>query len=462
MKKISMILNTDSYKVSHYEQYPEGTTNVFSYIESRGGEYDHTLFFGLQAFIKDYLLTPITIDDINEGEEVYKLHGVPFNRKGWMHILMRHDGYLPIRIKAVREGTIVPTHNVLVTVENTDPKVPWLTSYVETALLRAIWYPTTVATISNSIRKVIKSYLEDTSDNIDGLPFKLHDFGARGVSSLESSAIGGTAHLANFKGTDNPPALMFAREFYNEHMAGFSIPAAEHSTITSWGRNHEKDAYENMLKKFAKPGSIVAVVSDSYDLWNAISNIWGTALKQQVIDSGATIVVRPDSGNPADVVVRSCILLDEKFGSTVNKKGYKLLNNVRVIQGDGINEQSIKDILARVKIAGYSTDNIAFGMGGALLQHMNRDTEKFAMKASAAKVGGEWRDVFKDPVTDFGKKSKKGRLELYFNHMNNTYHTDVEGSDRVHLPSLELVYEDGKLVRDESLSLIRERVNAQN
>jgi len=458
---MNMILNTDSYKVSHFAQYPEGTTNVFSYIESRGGEYDHTLFFGLQAFIKEYLLKPITYEDIAEAKEVYALHGVPFNEAGWKHILLQHNGFLPIKIKAVREGTIVPTHNVLVTVENTDPEVPWLTSYVETALLRAVWYPTTVATISHSIRQIIKERLDTSANNLDGLDFKLHDFGARGVSSLESAAIGGAAHLVNFKGTDNVPALMFARKYYNEHMAGFSIPAAEHSTITSWGKEHEEDAYANMLKQFAKPGALVAVVSDSYDLFNAIENIWGGTLRQQVIDSGATLVVRPDSGNPTDIVAHSVVLLDKKFGHTLTKDGYKLLNNVRVIQGDGINEQSIKDILARLWMMGYSADNVAFGMGGALLQHMNRDTQKFAMKASAVKVNGVWRDVFKDPVTDFGKKSKKGRLELYYNHINNTYHTDIEGSDHVHNPVLEVVYEDGKLVREESLSLIRERVKAQ-
>jgi nicotinamide phosphoribosyltransferase len=458
---MNMILNTDSYKTSHYLQYPEGTTNVFSYIESRGGEYDHTLFFGLQAFVKEYLMKPITLADISEAEQVYKLHGVPFNKAGWERIYYRHKGFLPIKIKAVREGTIVPTHNVLVTVENTDPALPWLTSYVETALLRAIWYPTTVATISHSIKKVIRKALADTADSLDGLGFKLHDFGARGVSSYESAGIGGTAHLVNFLGTDNVPALMFARKYYDEHMAGFSIPAAEHSTITSWGKTHEIDAYDNMIKQFAKSGSIVAVVSDSYDLWNAITNIWGTALKQKVIDSGATIVIRPDSGNPADVVVRAAILLDEKFGSVVNSKGYKVLNNVRIIQGDGINEQSIKDILARLVIAGYSADNVAFGMGGALLQHMNRDTQKFAMKASAAKVNGEWRDVFKDPVTDFGKRSKKGRLELYFNHMSNTYTTELESSDHVHYPQLETVYENGELVRFQSLGAIRDLANSQ-
>ena len=454
---MNIILNTDSYKTSHFVQYPEGTTNVFSYIESRGGEYNHTLFFGLQAFVKEYLLKPITKADIDEAEEVYQLHGVPFNRAGWEHILTVHNGYLPLKIKAVKEGTIVPTHNALVTVENTDSELPWLTSYVETALLRAVWYPTTVATISQSIRTAIKVRL----DSLDGLDFKLHDFGARGVSSLESAALGGLAHLVNFKGTDNVPALMYARKYYGEHMAGFSIPAAEHSTITSWGREHETDAYANMLKQFAKPGALVAVVSDSYDLFNAVENIWGKELRQQVIDSGATVVIRPDSGNPVDIVAKTAVLLDKQFGSTTNGLGHKVLNNVRIIQGDGINEQSIKDILARLQMLGFSADNVAFGMGGALLQHMNRDTQKFAMKASAAKVNGEWRDVFKDPVTDFGKRSKKGKLELFYDNITHTYSTARETEENNQFRMLETVYENGKLLRDQTLADIRQIAEIQ-
>ena len=453
---MNIILNTDSYKTSHFLQYPEGTTNVFSYIESRGGEYDRTLFFGLQAFIKEYLLKPICLRDIQEAEEVYELHGVPFNKQGWIDILRKHKGYLPLKIRAVKEGTIVPTHNVLVTVENTDEEFFWLTSYIETALLRAVWYPTTVATISNNIRNIIKYRL----DSLDGLDFKLHDFGARGVSSLESSALGGLAHLVNFSGTDNVPALMYARKYYGEHMAGFSIPAAEHSTITSWGREHEADAYANMLKQFAKPGSVVAVVSDSYDLFNAVEKIWGQELRQQIIDSGATVVIRPDSGNPVDIVAKTAVLLDKNFGSTINDRGLRVLNNVRIIQGDGINEQSIKDILARLEMLGYSADNVAFGMGGALLQHMNRDTLKFAMKASAVKVNGEWRDVFKDPVTDFGKRSKKGRLDLFYNVMTDTYSTEREDEDLVNMRMLETVYENGQLIRDQSLAQIRQLAKA--
>ena len=408
----NIILNTDSYKVSMFKQYPAGTTGVYSYIESRGGRYDRTVFFGLQAFIKEYLLEPITQADIDIADELLTAHGEPFNRAGWQYILDKHNGYLPVVIRAVPEGTVVPVKNVLATIENTDPECFWLTTWLETALLRAIWYPTTVATQSYTIKQVILHYLEMTGDP-SLIDFKLHDFGARGVSSMESASIGGAAHLVNFMGSDTISGILFAREYYGAGIAGFSIPAAEHSTITSWGRDNEVKAYENMLTQFAKPGSIVAVVSDSYDIFNAASKLWGEELKQKVIDSGATVVIRPDSGDP-DVVCRKLVaILGEKFGYTTNAKGYKVLNNVRLIQGDGVNEHTIRTILGGFQAYGWSADNIAFGMGGALLQQLDRDTQKFAMKCSSARIDDVWVDVQKDPVTDSGKKSKAGRVTLW-------------------------------------------------
>ena len=410
----NILLNTDSYKVSMFKQYPANTTGVYSYIESRGGVYDETVFFGLQAFIKEYLLDPITQADIDIADEILSAHGEPFNRQGWEYILRVHGGYLPVVIRAVPEGTVVPVKNVLATIENTDPECFWLTTYLETALLRAVWYPTTVATQSKSIKNVIAGFLERTGD-INGLNFKLHDFGSRGVSSLESAGLGGAAHLVNFMGTDTVSGLLFAREYYNAGIAGFSIPAAEHSTITSWGRENEASAYRNMLQQFGREGAIFAVVSDSYDVFNATENIWGDELKAEIIDSGATVVIRPDSGDPEAVCVRLVQILAKKFGYTTNDKGFKVLNNVRLIQGDGINERVIRNILGHFSVLGYSADNIAFGMGGALLQGINRDTQKFAMKCSSAQINGKWIDVQKDPITDSGKKSKAGRVTLWTN-----------------------------------------------
>ncbi len=420
MINTNQLLNTDGYKPSHWMQYPPGTEALHLYISSRGGDYAQTCFFGLQAYIREYLMKPITAHDVNEAAEFYANYGVPFNKEGWDLVVRRHGGHMPVRISAVPEGTLVPTGMPLVVIESTDPDLFWVPSFLETQLLRAIWYPTTVATISWHIKQTIKRFLNETSDNTEGqLPFKLHDFGARGVSSAESAELGGMAHLVNFRGTDTVTAVLAAMHYYEgpldlgfenvSNIAG-SIPAAEHSTITSWGRDREVDAYRNMLKSYGKVGGIFAVVSDSYDIYKAVSEHWGTTLRQEVIDSGAVLVVRPDSGNPVQVV-RECVKrLDATFGSDVNTKGYKVLRHVRVIQGDGINGDVIESILETLRADGYAADNVAFGMGGALLQKCDRDTQKFAMKCSAAKVYGEWIDVFKDPITDAGKASLKGRV----------------------------------------------------
>ena len=458
--KTSIILNTDSYKVSMYCQYPFGTTGVYSYIESRGGRYDKTVFFGLQAFIKEYLLEQITQADIDFAAEILTAHGEPFNREGWEYILRVHNGYLPVVIRAVPEGTVVPVKNVLATIENTDPNCFWLTTWLETALLRAIWYPTTVATQSWHIKQVIKDFLEKTGDP-STINFKLHDFGARGVSSLESAGIGGAGHLVNFMGTDTISGVLFAREYYNAGIAGFSIPAAEHSTITSWGRENEVKAYENMVRQFGRAGSIVAVVSDSYDIFNAASKLWGEDLRQLVIDSGATVVIRPDSGDPVKVNLRLVEILGEKFGYTINNKGFKVLNNVRLIQGDGVNELTIRSILGAFMAMGWSADNIAFGMGGALLGAPQRDDQKFAMKASSACIAGEWRDVYKDPVTDSGKTSKKGRVELWESggEFRSAVNCPASWVDKgiEWTPALKTVFENGKLVTEYSFQEIRYR-----
>jgi nicotinamide phosphoribosyltransferase len=456
-------LNTDSYKTSHWAQYPPGTQTVYSYIESRGGLHDRTVFFGLQYILKEYLRRPVTQADVALADEICRGHGLPFHREGWLHIVRAHGGRLPVRIAAVPEGSVVPVHNVLVTIENTDTACAWLTSYLETALLR-LWYPTTVATNSWFTRQTIAAFLDDTGDPA-GLPFKLHDFGARGVSSLESAMVGGMAHLVNFQGSDTLSAVLGARAFYQEPMAAFSIPAAEHSTITSWGREGEEAAYRNMLHQYAKPGALLAVVSDSYDLQHAVHNLWGGTLRQAVIDSGAIVVVRPDSGDPTAVVLQTVQSLDRAYGATVNAKGFRVLHHVRVIQGDGITPRSIRAILAALKAHGYSADNVAFGQGGALLQIVNRDDQRFAMKCSAVQVDGRWRDVFKDPATDPGKRSKAGRLALW--QRGEAFQTLREDDPQAATlaaqgwqPALRPVFEDGALLVDDSFAAIRERAQS--
>ena len=455
----NLILNSDSYKTSHWVQYPAGSEYMSSYVEARGGDYD-VVFFGLQAFIKEYLSTPITHQDIDEAEILIHAHGLTFNRAGWERLVDKHGGYMPLRIEAVPEGTIVPVSNVVCQVINTDPEFYWLPSYIETSLLRAIWYPSTVASVSRYCKGIIRAALEKSADNTDSLPFRLHDFGARGASSLESVSLGSLAHLVNFSGTDSMTALVAASRWYQmgNDMPAFSIPAAEHSTMTAWGREGETDAFANMIKQFGGEGKAFSVVSDSYDLWHAIDNIWGDTLKENVKNMGGTLVIRPDSGEPTKVVREALERLAVKFGTTLNSKGYKVLPDyVRIIQGDGIGPQSLSKIIDVVMKAGFSADNITFGMGGGLLQQVNRDTMSWAMKASAISINGAWKDIYKDPVTSHSKRSKKGRLALIkdSNGQLQTIKADDLKDKKDNL--LRDVYIDGKLLIDENLTTIRER-----
>ncbi len=340
----------------------------------------------------------------------------------------------------------------MVQVRNTDPEFFWLTSYLETALLRAIWYPTTVASLSYDVKKTIKEFLDKSSDIPEQLLFKLHDFGGRGASSSETASIGGMAHLVNFRGSDTMEALVAAREYYGSNMAGFSIPAAEHSTITSWMKKGEKYAYANMLEKF--PG-MVAIVSDSYDIYNAVDNIWGKDLKDKVLSHEGPIIIRPDSGDPATVCCKILESLWKNFEGTVNSKGYRVLNDkVRIIQGDGCNPESIRQILMEV-VDGlkFAADNIAFGMGAGLLQKVDRDTERFAMKCNAVNIGGYWDDVYKDPKTDPGKKSKAGLLAV----MRHNKETVRLENCSVGSNLLRPVFENGKLLVNDDFETIRAR-----
>lgn len=453
----NLILDTDSYKSSHFLQYPAGTTRLFSYLESRGGRYPVTRFFGLQYLLDRYLTRRVTRENVEEARALIEAHGEPFPHEGWMRVVDVHGGRLPLEIRAVPEGTLVPIHNVLMSVTNTDPELPWLVGWFETMLMRT-WYPTTVCTQSYHLREIIRGALEATSDRAaEELPFKLHDFGSRGVSSRESAGLGGLAHLVNFLGSDTLEALRVGRNHYGADVAGFSIPAAEHSTVTSWGQPNEVEAYRNMVRQFGKPGGIFAVVSDSYDLKHAINVHWGETLRREVEESGATLVVRPDSGDPPAMVRLAVNALAAKYGTTTNGKGFRVLKHVRVIQGDGIDETTIRQILDNLRVDGFSAENVAFGMGGALLQKVDRDTQRFAYKASAGVVGGEYRGIYKDPVTDPGKRSKDGVLDLVMEdgrmvtRQYRTFDTDFPGS------LMRTVYRDGEMLVRDTLDVVRGR-----
>ena len=461
IKTNSILVDTDSYKVSMYLQYPQKSQYVYSHVLSRGGVWDKTLFFNLQSFIKEILLTKITQEEIDFADKFWTSHGEPFNRAGWQYILDTHNGYLPVEIHSLDEGTVVNTGTVLATIVNTDPNVPWLTTWLETPILRSIWYGTTVATQSWNIKQVIKSYLE-VSGSPESIYFKLHDFGSRGVSSNESAVHGAMAHLINFKGTDTAIGILGAHQYYDADIfsTAFSIPASEHSTITSWGKDKEALAYENMVNQFSKEGSVFAVVSDSYDIFHAVDYIWGKQLANLVREKKGTLVIRPDSGDPLEVIPKLLHSLEKNFGVTINNKGYKVLNNVRIIWGDGINLISIQSILRTcVTLLNFSADNLAFGMGGALLQIVNRDTQKFAMKCSAIAIendNGEvvWQDVFKDPITDTSKTSLKGRFMVVIDE-NKEYVNIPYNEDQIPLNQLKLRYSNGNIFNTQKFEEIR-------
>lgn len=452
----NIILNTDSYKLSHAAQYPAGTTNIFSYFESRvGAKFDETVFFGLQALLRRYLAGPVvTAEKIAEAASLAEAHvgfGI-FNRKGWEYILHAHRGRLPVRIRCVPEGTPVPTSNVLMTIEATDPRCYWLPNYLETLLVQ-VWYPSTVATLSRAAKRVMLDFLDQTGGNASVAEFMLHDFGFRGVSSVESAGLGGLAHLVNFRGTDTIAALVEARRSYDAECAGFSIPASEHSTITSWGRAREVDAYRNMLRTY--PTGLVACVSDSYDVEEAC-RLWGGPLRSEVLARSGRLVVRPDSGDPATTVVRCLEILGhrDRFGSSLNAKGFRVLHDqVRVIQGDGCTLETIGEILAHMRDHAWAAENVAFGMGGGLLQKVDRDTQRFAFKCSARESADGWMDVYKDPKTDPSKASKRGRLKLVNEGGDwSTRRIEEPGRDE-----MVTVFENGAILRTETLDGIRGR-----
>jgi nicotinamide phosphoribosyltransferase len=459
----NLLTMMDSYKYSHHLQTPPKTEFITSYGCARGADdpdYKIVIPFGMQMNLKKFFLTPITMEMVEEAKELLEAHGEPFNYEGWKRIVEEFDGKLPISIEALPEGLPVNIKTAMYQITNTAPGFGWLVSFVETVLLRdGGWYPSTVATNSWTIKQFMKEYHEK-SGSVAGVDFKLHDFGCRGVNTNEGAQVGGLAHLVNFMGTDTVPALLAGRRYYSEPVAGFSIIASEHSTITPWGEENENDAHRNMVS-LIQPGGMVASVCDSFDIYRTVRDIIGGELKEMIENSGGTFVVRPDSGDPTIVPIEVIEILMEKFGSTTNEKGYRTLPDcIRVIQGDGINKDSIKEILANLDKHKLTLDNLAFGMGGALLQGLNRDTLQFAMKANEIVVDGETQDVFKRPVGDTGKASLAGAQAVVFDTYNGVYENvrKEDLGDRENV--LREVYRDGELLIDETFATIRERSNS--
>ena len=460
MLTFNPILAVDSYKLSHAKAYPSNVSGMSSYIEARTGGRDIIVPFGLQMWIQKFLSTPIDDNHIDEAEAFAKLHGEPFDRTPWEYVIEEYQGYFPVTILAVPEGTPVPSGHAIVTITCVDPKLFWLASYLETALLRAVWYPTTIASLDYAIKKDIAHFYRISGADMGMVPFALHDFGGRGVTSAEQAEIGGAAHLVNFMGSDTIEGVRAANYYYGSQMAGFSVPASEHSIECSFGSDIESEAayIKHMLDTYAKPGAIVSIVIDGFDAYRA-TNLLCTRFKDQIIASEAKVVFRPDSGDMMEVVPRILEMQAAAFGYTTNSKGYKKINNVGLLQGDGVDSMSIKSLLGKILALGYSADNIVFGSGGALLQKVNRDTFKFAQKASAILVDGEWKGISKNPITDSGKRSKEGVLTLVRSKMTGEYLT-VDSSKPVadeFEDVMQVVYVNGIIKHTTTLDEIRAR-----
>lgn len=448
------ILDTDSYKVAMWNMLPPDLTRTFSYGESRGGVYPATVFFGLQPYLRQLAGVRVTCEMVIEAVAFYNLHGLPFNYVGWMRIVQAHDGRIPIRIRAVPEGTLVPTRNVMVTVENTDPALPWLTTWFETGLLRAVWYATTVATRIFYMKEKLTPFFEETSDGMD-MSFALLDFSARGCSSYESNEIGGTAYLTAFMGSDSVAAIRFANHHYSHDMSGFSVPATEHSIMCSWGQVREAECIRTLIERLGGPGKIVSIVGDTWDVYRCAK--YCADMADWIQSTGTTLVFRPDSGDMSEVIPRLIAILTEGFSWKRNEKGYKVLDGVKILWGDGINEDTCTIPFQIAMDLGFSADSIIVGSGGGLMQsNIDRDTCKFAFKASAVEINGDWEGIAKDPVTDTGKRSKKGRIKLI--RTDGLLHTEPFADTRQDI--LQTVYEDGYLYNPVTLDSVRALVKA--
>lgn len=383
------LLSTDSYALGHYLQYPPNMTSSYFYLSHRSPE--PIVFFGLQQLLKE-LRVP-TMKEVHEAAKIAYHHGLPFNQKGFERISMYE--YWPIYIHAIPEGTIVPANMPMLTIES--DLEPWAPSYLE-ALLVQLWYPCTVATKSRRIYQAIKQEMELSCDTLDGLPYMLHDFGVRGVGSMETAAIGGLAHLTSFEGTDNLPAIELARNAYSCSMAGKSIMAMNHATCMAWGKENEAAAFIGT----AKHGLPASYITDTYDMPAALDKCIG-------LPRNSLIVIRLDSGDPFKTVPYALRRLHRSVPWRLNSKGLIVFNNHKVLQGDGVDESTIRLILANARLNGFSADNLVFGMGGELLQKCNRDTHGFNMKLSAVRLDDTWHEVHKEAP---GKTSLAGRFNL--------------------------------------------------
>ncbi len=488
---ITPVLLKDGYKVGHIFQYPEGTTLVYSNLtprKSRNSDTKEIIFFGLQYFLKEYLIRQF--DDYFFKLPKEKVLAQYARRMDsylgkdsitYDHIAALHDlGYLPLEIKALPEGSLVPMKVPIFTIKNTLPQFFWLTNMLETLLSAILWKPCTSATTAFQYFKTFSQYAEETvGSDSSFIPWQGHDFSFRGMSGVEDALMSGAGHLLSFAGTDTIPAIDFLEEFYNadsdKELIGGSVPATEHSVMCMGTQDEEIKTFERLITDIY-PAGIVSIVSDTWDFWQVITQFL-PQLKEKILARNGKVVIRPDSGDPVKIVAgdkdaepgspayKGAIeCMWEVFGGTVTKKGYKLLDpHIGLIYGDGITAERQVAILEGLKQKGFASYNVVLGLGSFTYEYVTRDTFGFAMKATYGEVNGVGRDIFKDPKTDDGtKKSAKGLMQVIRDKETDKLILKDQCSwEEESQGELKTVFKDGKLLIDWTLSQIRARVKEQ-
>ena len=451
------LIASDSYKTSQFPAYPEYMDGMFAYGEARKAN-EIVVSAGLVYAINRYLSTPITQEEIDEAAAFIQAHGEPFNREGWEYILNTYRGYFPITIRAIPEGTPIPSRLPMFTVECTDKQAMFLVSYIETWLLRGAWYSSTIVSQGYQSKKFIKEYYEISGADMANLPFALLDFSGRGVTCGEQAQLAGMAHMYNYMGSDTMEGIATANKLFNTPMAGFSVPASEHNNAISFGEDDEEGYIKAMLDNYAKPGAVVSIVTDAYDPYRFTELVCDN-FGDQIITSCATVVLRPDAGDPEEMLGWMLPRLAKRFGFTSNAKGFKKLNHVKILWGDGINSMSIRTIYGFVVAHGWAADNILLGSGGGLMQSCNRDTYAWAMKGSAKLVDGKWIGMSKRPSTDPSKRSKEGRVSTAVNAAGDHICYDIDhGLPEGFTDAMVTLYSNGTIYENPTMDEIRARM----
>ncbi|ASF14660.1 MAG: nicotinate phosphoribosyltransferase [Shewanella sp.] len=478
----------DGYKVDHRRQYPDNTQVIFSNLtarKSRRGYTEQMVFFGLQYFIKHYLIDSWNRDFFQQPkEQVIRQFSRRINNYlgpnnvGTQHIEALHDlGYLPIKIMALPEGSVYPLKVPCLVLYNTDERFFWLTNYLETILSANVWGMCTSATTALQYRKIFETYALETDGNIGFVDWQGHDFSFRGMYGVEAAVMSGAAHLLSFTGTDTIPAIDFLEQYYladsDKELVGGSVAATEHSVMCAGGMENELETFRRLIEDIY-PSGIVSIVSDSWDFWQVMTE-FTVALKDRILTREGKVVFRPDTGCPVKIICgdpqaavgspeyKGAIeCLWDVFGGSTTAKGYKLLDShVGLIYGDSITIERAEAICAGLKAKGFASTNIVFGIGSFTYQHVTRDTDGYAVKATFAKVDGKDREIFKDPKTDDGtKKSAKGLVAVFKDAQGQFYLKDQASWQDVNHCEFVPVFADGELLTEYSLADIRARLAA--